>query len=75
MLDINSSNISSNSEDDDSNLGFHNKNRYTQINQMDLTYLDIFSRPSYRDAKKKNLKMEKDSLLTIKSQKISVKIL
>ena len=56
MLDINSSNISSNSEDDDSNLGFHNKNRYTQINQMDLTYLDIFSRPSYRDAKKKKFK-------------------
>ena len=56
MLDNNSSNISSNSEDEDSNLGVHNPEKYTKINQMDLTYLDIFSRPSYRDAKKRKFK-------------------
>ena len=38
MLDINSSNISSNSEDENSNIGAHIKERYTQINQIDLTY-------------------------------------
>ena len=52
----NSSNISSNSDDDDSNLGVHNKEKNAQIDQIDLTYLDIFSRPSYRDTKKRKFK-------------------
>ena len=53
----NSSNYSSNSDDDDSNnLGAHNKERNEQLEQMDLTYLDIFSRPSYRDTKKRKFK-------------------
>ena len=52
----NSSNYSSSSDDDDSsNLGVHNKERNEQLEQMDLTYLDIFSRPSYRDTKKRKL--------------------
>ena len=53
----NSSNVSSSSDDDDSsNLGVHNKERNEQLEQMDLTYLDIFSRPSYRDTKKRKFK-------------------
>ena len=53
----NSSNYSSSSDDDDSsNLGVHNKERNEQLEQMDLTYLDIFSRPSYRDTKKRKFK-------------------
>ena len=49
----NSSNISSNSEDEDSNLGVHTKEKNIHIDKVDLTYLDIFSRPSYRDTKKR----------------------
>ena len=52
----NSSNISSNSDDDDDNLGVHNKERNIRIDEIDLTYLDIFSRPSYRDTKKRKFK-------------------
>ena len=70
----NNSSFISSSDDDDSNLGVHNKDKNAQIDQMELTYLDIFSRPSYRDSKKENSKMVKVLLLTIKNQKILVKI-
>ena len=52
----NNSSFISSSDDDDSNLGVHNKDKNAQIDQMDLTYLDIFSRPSYRDSKKRKFK-------------------
>ena len=52
----NSSNISSNSDDEDDNLGVHNKEKNIRIDEIDLTYLDIFSRPSYRDTKKRKFK-------------------
>ena len=52
----NNSSIISSSEDEDSNLGVHNKEKDAQIDQVDLTYLDIFSRPSYRDTKKRKFK-------------------
>ena len=52
----NNSSIISSSEDEDSNLGVHNKEKDAQIDNVDLTYLDIFSRPSYRDTKKRKFK-------------------
>ena len=52
----NNSSFISSSDDEDSNLGVHNKEKNAQIEQMDLTYLDIFSRPSYRDSKKRKFK-------------------
>ena len=48
--------VSSSSEEEDDNLGVHNLDKNKNIDQIDLTYLDIFSRPSYRDTKKRKYK-------------------
>ncbi len=48
--------VSSSSEEEEDNLGIHNINKTNNIDQVDLTYLDIFSRPSYHDTKKRKYK-------------------
>ena len=48
--------VSSSSEDEEDNLGVHNIEKSNNIDELDLTYLDIFSRPSYRDTKKRKYK-------------------
>ena len=49
----NNSSIISSSEDEESNLGIRPIEKNIHIDKVDLTYLDIFSRPSYRDSKKR----------------------
>ena len=55
MIENTKSNNSSiiSSSDEDSNLGIRPIEKNIHMDKVDLTYLDIFSRPSYRDSKKR----------------------